>query len=1447
MKFKSKSLISIILSIMMVMSMILVAIPANAAVVDGASVGAGPYYLWYITGTQMPTTTYATLEFDGGTKYSCDFTNNNSNQWYTFLVNKSTSTPKDSSTVWTQQNKPNIVCDETFKNNHFWKIESSDQDGYGIIKLEFKSACTVKLTYNETGKTLTLSEAGSTPTTPTTPTKYNITSAATSNGTFDVNKSTAAENDTVTITASPAGGYEVENVTYTYNGTTVDATEQSDGTYTFNMPASNVTVNVTFKESATPTAQYYIGGRFKVKGSDNTTEYLTYDNNSKNFAWNASCTNSHFKFIEDSSNAGWYYLDTNMTVAELSAQLSGKDDKGAAMSDDPYFLIHTGNGDGGTWYGAISDNAMHKLQNTNALPSASNLISRTSQNKDIQLIKFSDTQSTIAGNVTLHFNPTELKLYYTTDSTSTPGDFKIVDKTAANGKLTFSAPDKAAGTASADDVVTVTATPDKYFECTAISVSYKDTNKGTHSIVSNKPADNTFTFAVPSGLTTADIKDKEITVKGTFTLTSSGKLDYVKDQGNGLYIDVAPTQKDTTATLIKWNNYKGQDQGTNNPYTFYVPKNVNLANAVIYNTTGSQITLGGKPINNNEKAEGVNLTVGDNTITGGSVNNVKVMQGSTDAMFLHTTNKDGTDFDLPTKRKWNTDYNITDKDATDYKAEIESSGGSCTTMDNTSNTANFSSAMGLDTVKGRGNSSWKASATMFGKYAFNMKLKSKTNLLGMDSTESEGAKSWCLLANNADESMLRNALTYQLASEIGLLYSPEFRFVDIYDNGEYMGSYLVTEKVDVGSSKLVKGKSFEDINEKAAGTVVEDAVTDQKYSYGSGQYEMSYAQVTSDGKTSSIASKTDGKYLLEFEITERYKDEASWFTSPRGQHVVVKSPEFATKEQVTYIAQKFAAMEDMAFTTGATKAQLSTVMDVESFAKMYLIQEFSSNLDSASTSYYLTFDCSKNDANGNGAVFVANPVWDYDWAYGQYENTTKKGNDGNNQYTLNTKDAGSSDGTGKYWVAKYKLMDDSKGNNGLTGYSIQSQLASQNPDFKAEIRKQWEGTNGFYTTIQKYYGSDGQIMTWYNQIKDSVNMNETRWGFIRSNPIETWGSTNTGDTHEAAVNYLETKWTEARATWLNAQFTNDSEYAPFTPATPASTVTDLNGTVKTSFEVGESFLINVTTVEDGVTYSVYLGETKVGDNVENGKIKVVATADMVGEQTFTVKATYGKKVETSNVIVTVNKSSDVKNIKVYFKTATAPAYAPSVSFDGGDATAMTKSSELGKDYSGSLTFAWYSVTINDVDTTKNHTLTFTSKRTKLNATWNGTLTKDSYFTADNLMNGTVAVNLTEKGEAERNFFYSATNMVFDSTDAKNKTLGFTFVGKARVKMGTVVNVSNGTVTPVSAPTVKSATYIQMVNASMITVSSLQSELYDVNFDGKVDIKDATYIQYALAS
>ena len=46
-------------------------------------------------------------------------------------------------------------------------------------------------------------------------------------------------------------------------------------------------------------------------------------------------------------------------------------------------------------------------------------------------------------------------------------------------------------------------------------------------------------------------------------------------------------------------------------------------------------------------------------------------------------------------------------------------------MDNSAEAADFSEAMLLEQVKGRGNSSWEASSKIFGKYAFNMKLAAR--------------------------------------------------------------------------------------------------------------------------------------------------------------------------------------------------------------------------------------------------------------------------------------------------------------------------------------------------------------------------------------------------------------------------------------------------------------------------------------------------------------------------------------------------------------------------------------------------------------------------------------------------------------------------------------------------------------------------------------------------
>lgn len=1036
------------------------------------------------------------------------------------------------------------------------------------------------------------------------------------------------------------------------------------------------------------------------------------------------------------------------------------------------------------------------------------------------------------------------------------GDYTITDTTELNGSLSFSAEGRTAGRANKGDTVTITGKPAySYFELDTVTVTGADKTNIEVSVTGN-----TRTFTMPA---------QNVTATATFKLNKS---DYIKSLNeDGLWIDVAPDKYDTTATLIKWNNYSGSNHGTSNPYTFYVPKNVELSKANIYNGYGNAVILNETSIPADDKAEVSLAKDASYTTTGGVSTTVKVMQGSTNAMFLHTTNNTGADYDLPTKID----------DTLTSKSKVETSGGSCTTMVYDGTTSTVSSAMALDTVKGRGNSSWEASYKFFGKYAFNMKLASKTKLFGMDNS-----KSWCLLANNADESMMRNALTYQLAAEIGIQDSPEFRFVDIYDNGEYLGAYLITEKVDVGNSKLVKGKSFEDINEdgaKAEGaTGVSENLTPSTYTYtyqNGTTYtpEMRYAQVSPKSDTSDESKypyKTKGKYLLEFEIKKRYTAESSYFTSPQGQHVVVKSPEFATKQQVEYIAKKFAAMEEIAFTSGATHAQLSTVMDVESFAKMYLIQELSSNLDSAATSYYVTFDCAQSDP-----VFVANPVWDYDWAYGQYSNTAKKAVNGD---TLKTDEP-----TG-CWVAKIKSYDD--GEITPYNYSLQSQLANNNSEFKSVIRKVWEEKGGFYENIQKYYtGEKSQIDEWYDQIAASVDMNETRWGIIAEDVLQSnqWGSKDTGDTHADAVNYLENTWTAARAEWLNKQFTTTEEYKAYTPDAPTIKLYAADGKTETSaVEQGTGFIIKVTSpLENNVVYRFLKSDGSLVDSAQSDGILEIATDGLTVGETYTykVQAVYNGKAsgDSNTVSVTIDDKAGNKQVTIYFKSASASAYVPSLSIDGAAAAEMTRDKKstgsdgtyFGSTYSGSLKFYWF-YTKMKLDTSVEHTLKFTTKDNRVNASTSYKFVASEgnkyYFAVDNLMGDTNLINLTGLDEYIRNYHISATHMVYSATSDRN--IGFTWINGKEWAMGTYIkdHVNTASLTDLtssslltipsaltpnamleasSAPaffTIKSATLAQRISAEAEEVSTLQYQLLDVNLDGKVDVKDSTMMQKALA-
>ena len=96
---------------------------------------------------------------------------------------------------------------------------------------------------------------------------YTVSVSAGSNGSASVDKQNAASGEKVTITTVPNSGYRVSSVTVT-GGVSVSE-ETANTTYSFTMPANNVTVNVTFELETQGTPDQLVIGN---------TGYATYSN-----------------------------------------------------------------------------------------------------------------------------------------------------------------------------------------------------------------------------------------------------------------------------------------------------------------------------------------------------------------------------------------------------------------------------------------------------------------------------------------------------------------------------------------------------------------------------------------------------------------------------------------------------------------------------------------------------------------------------------------------------------------------------------------------------------------------------------------------------------------------------------------------------------------------------------------------------------------------------------------------------------------------------------------------------------------------------------------------------------------------------------------------------------------------------------------------------------------
>ena len=265
----------------------------------------------------------------------------------------------------------------------------------------------------------------------------------------------------------------------------------------------------------------------------------------------------------------------------------------------------------------------------------------------------------------------------------------------------------------------------------------------------------------------------------------------------------------------------------------------------------------------------------------------------------------------------------------------------------------------LDYIKGRGNTTWGLD-----KKPYNLKLEEKANLFGMGKS-----KKWSLLANRADVSLLRNSLAFTAAENAGLSYTPKFEPVDVYINGEYKGAYIITTRVETDKTR-VNIDNLEDLNEEANPDVdIEALPRGGVYGKYSGYLEGTRKWVEIPNNPEDIT----GGYIIEMELPGRYDDEISGFVTKNSQSVIFKSPEYASEDEVIYVASYYQLFENAVFAKDGLDA-VGKYCNIESLVDSYVFNEWVANHDAGLTSTY--FYKPAND------TLYAGPVWDFDKSFG---------------------------------------------------------------------------------------------------------------------------------------------------------------------------------------------------------------------------------------------------------------------------------------------------------------------------------------------------------------------------------------------------------------------------------------------------------------------------------
>jgi len=247
-------------------------------------------------------------------------------------------------------------------------------------------------------------------------------------------------------------------------------------------------------------------------------------------------------------------------------------------------------------------------------------------------------------------------------------------------------------------------------------------------------------------------------------------------------------------------------------------------------------------------------------------------------------------------------------------------------------------------IRGRGNSTWNRPKN---PYRIRFRDNQQQGLFGLPQ-----ARNWVLLANYFDNSLIKTSIAFELGRRLGLECTPSYHHVELFLNGEYQGSYLLTEHRQADPAGIgAPGRPKVDAN----------------------------------GWLTEIA----------FQFDTSPTGDPGFRTPIWNMPVLIKSPDFSAQfpqngvipnNVDNFVRNDWNALTQQMSAANFPNNNWRNMVDFESFARYFMVQVITNNADFN----VRTYDTREHPGSiflhrqNPGSRIKAGPLWDFDLSFGSW-------------------------------------------------------------------------------------------------------------------------------------------------------------------------------------------------------------------------------------------------------------------------------------------------------------------------------------------------------------------------------------------------------------------------------------------------------------------------------